>query len=101
MKDRSFKTLPIKRKSISADTRSGYRIYSDAKNFTVVQAETAKEAIEKSGVAHPYKVARQETIAKTIYEDGLLVEPVEKVPEVPAEVAAAEIVPEEATSTNS
>ncbi len=55
----SFETLPIPQKGIPNNSVVRYRIYKDADNFVIVQAATALEAYESSGVKDAVKIERE------------------------------------------
>jgi len=53
-----FKNLDIPRKEIEQEEGLQYRVYSTAKEFTMVIAANAQEAISLSAVKSPLKVVR-------------------------------------------
>ncbi len=51
---------------------NGYKIYKDAKEFVMAEGQSAAEALEKSGVANPYKIVRASRESNSIIAGGLL-----------------------------
>ena len=51
-----FKELEVARMQLITGSSSQYQVYKDSKEFVLVEAETASEAITKSGVNKPQKV---------------------------------------------
>lgn len=81
--------LFLKEKSVSEKSQKGYRVYTDKNNFQVVEAATAAEAIEKSGIRTPYKIEPAGVIKKSIFTQAELVEnqPAQATPQNPANPA--------------
>lgn len=53
-----FETLPMPRKDIPQPASGSYRVYKNAKEFVVVEAGSALEALQVSGVQTPHKIER-------------------------------------------
>lgn len=54
-----FETLPMTRKDIPQPAAGSYRVYKSAKDFVVVEASSALEALQVSDVKAPYKIERE------------------------------------------
>jgi hypothetical protein len=54
-----FEQLPLARTSIPAALIGLYRIYTDNKNFKLVQADSAVTALETSGLLEAFKIERE------------------------------------------
>lgn len=65
----TFKTKTIQEKSLR-----GYKVYKNSSEFVNVEAETASEAIEKSGVTNPYKLEKLGIVNKSLFSEAELVE---------------------------
>lgn len=63
----NFNKIFLNAKTVIEKKQQGYRIYSDKNNFTVVEAETASEAIEKAGLKTTYKIEKVGLIKKSIF----------------------------------
>jgi hypothetical protein len=64
---RSFEALSIPRQGLApAVTNSSYRIYKDADNHVVIQAPSALEALQASGVTTAYKIQRETVSRSTV-----------------------------------
>ena len=57
--DAPFEQLPLARTSIPAALIGLYRIYTDNKNFKLVQADSAVNALELSGLLQAFKIERE------------------------------------------
>ncbi len=57
-----------------------YDVYSDEENSVVVQADTAYEAIKKSGIVSPYKVEHKLKFTELILADSDIIMPTNKEP---------------------
>ncbi|MDX1949254.1 MAG: hypothetical protein SFT90_01990 [Rickettsiales bacterium] len=69
LKEAKFKVKNIKEKS-----QSGYKIFKTEKDFELVEAETALEALEKSGISTPVKIERIGIIKKSVFTDEELID---------------------------
>lgn len=49
--------IPIKTISDNSD-KSFYKVFSDSKTFVEIQADTATEAMIKSGIEEPFKIIK-------------------------------------------
>ncbi len=58
-----FEHLPLARAESSAVLDGAYRIYTDAKNYTTIQAASAIEALEMSGIHYAFKIKRENLYA--------------------------------------
>ncbi|MFW0777014.1 MAG: hypothetical protein ACN2B6_04770 [Rickettsiales bacterium] len=58
MATESFEELPMPRKDVAQLSMGSYRIYKNAKEFVTVQASSAIEALQTSGVKSAYKIER-------------------------------------------
>ncbi len=54
-----FEQLPLARTSAPASLVGQYRIYTDNKNFKLVQADSAVNALELSGLLQAFKIERE------------------------------------------
>ncbi|MFN7095879.1 MAG: hypothetical protein ACK4M7_10990 [Burkholderiales bacterium] len=54
--NKNFTPLPMSIIGRACKNDKHYRVYKDTKEFVLVEADMAYEAIEKSGIAQPYKV---------------------------------------------
>lgn len=55
----AFEELPLARTASRPVLAGQYRIYSDEKNFTLVAASSAADALRASGVMQVYKIERE------------------------------------------
>jgi hypothetical protein len=67
-----FKNLDIQKKTFKDSNRSGYKVYSSATEFVLVEAETAAEAIEKAKIENPVKIEKTGLKAKYLLNDDEL-----------------------------
>lgn len=74
-----FEQLPLARTSFPAALVGQYRIYSDHKNFTLVQADSAVNALESCGLTSVFKIERE-----AAYKNALIA------PNFPAAASAAQ-----------
>lgn len=56
----SFEQLPMARAEFPSMLVGMYRVYQDAKNYTTVQAVSALEALEQSGLQSAIKIEREQ-----------------------------------------
>lgn len=63
----NFNKIFLNSKTVIEKKQKGYRVYSDKNNFTIIEAETASEAIEKSGLKNAYKIEKVGVINKSIF----------------------------------
>jgi hypothetical protein len=91
-----FSELVFPRKQLADGDNSRYRVYSTAKEFKVVHAKTAAEALKVSGVAKAWRI-RREVLAEayvikqdTLAEMGRKLEEGTVVPPPPDEVEIIE-----------
>jgi len=55
----NFEQLPLARTEMPAALAGQYRVYTDSKNFTRVEADSAVRALEASGYAKAFKIERE------------------------------------------
>ncbi len=68
----TFEMLELPRRVISDAAVTGYRVYTSASEFVMIEAALASEAIAKSGIEKPYKVVRTALEIGTVLESALL-----------------------------
>jgi hypothetical protein len=99
-----FKELEFKKKALKFSAEDGpehvYFIYKSAKECTEVKATSAKEAIEKSGIAHPHRIIRADMVKQTILTESAFLAP-ESVPPAQATPAAQTVEEKVATPQDS
>jgi hypothetical protein len=78
---KEFTPLDLPKKGVSP-TESRYRVYKDAKEFSVVDAPSALQALQASGLKTAYRIERDSIFA------GNLVD-LKKLPDAPPPAAAA------------
>jgi hypothetical protein len=104
-----FEELDMPRKNVHGVTEQGYRVYRNVVEYMVVEATSALEALEKSGIAKPHKITRHDPLADNVLSLkiakkllGINVIHPENAPAaaaiVPPELAAAPAAPVEAQS---
>ncbi len=102
----SFGQMMFKTKSIEEKTAKGYKVYKTPTESISVEAATAFEAIEKSGIKNPHKVEKQGIVHKTLFTDaelkdistGNVISENKPADTVPAENPPVENTPAEATT---
>lgn len=82
-----FEPINLPLRMLSTEALRGYRVYRNPAEFVTVEASMAAEAIEKSGVANPFKVVRAELEVKDVLPPELL-KSIDKQPSQGAEGAA-------------
>jgi hypothetical protein len=55
----AFEALPMPRKDIPQPATGRYRIYKDARQYITVDADSALEALQQSGVGNAVKIERE------------------------------------------
>lgn len=65
---------PLRKEIIEAKIR-GYKVFKNSEDFVVIQADTASQAVEKSGISRPFRVVRLGSelgtvLDQTAFEDG-------------------------------
>jgi len=63
-----FEALLIPRKELAGASICKYRVYRTAEDFLVVEAATARDALEVSGVKQAYKVMREDLRMQTVIQ---------------------------------
>ncbi len=61
-----FEHLPLARAESSVVLDGAYRVYSDAKNYTTIQATSAIEALEMSGIHYAFKIKRENLFSNNL-----------------------------------
>jgi hypothetical protein len=83
-----FEQLPLARTELPMALEGQYRVYSDHKNFKLVQAISAVNALEASGLEQAFKIERESLSKSTLIKPNFSSDAV--VPaEVPVEATAA------------
>ncbi len=67
----NFEQLPLARTGIALAQACQYRIYTDAKNFTRVEADSAVSALELSGLSNVIKIERESLHKNTLITPNL------------------------------
>lgn len=62
-----FQSLSLPHKDLPEAAGSRYRVYSDAKNFVVVEADNAQDALAASGLAKAHRILRE-----SLFRDNVL-----------------------------
>lgn len=73
--EKEFLPLKIPQKRIAIDGAAdvqAYKVYSSDLDFEIVEAETVTEAIDKSGIEKPFRVAKVSSASLNILEKGEL-----------------------------
>jgi len=63
-----FQLLDLPRREVESLSARLYRVYSDHKNFVVVEAESAQTALEKSAVKNPQRITPNFIASKNILD---------------------------------
>lgn len=84
----NFEQLPLARAPMPPSLAGQYRIYTDYKNFTRIEAESAVHALEMSGLQKAFKIER-ESISKVSLILPKLASAVGEVAAAAAEAVAA------------
>ena len=63
-----FEALPFIRKHVPQFSGTHYRVYTDEKSYQRVQADSALEAIKKSGIEKIFRIERDTIYINTIVE---------------------------------
>lgn len=66
--DRTFESLSLPHKEVPHLVGTRYRVYSDSKNYTLVEAGSALEAIQASGMKNVHKVLRDTIMLNTLLD---------------------------------
>lgn len=69
-----FNDIFLKAKTVIQKSQKGYKVYTDKDNFNLVEATTAAEAIEKSGIKNPYKILPADYVTRSIFAQSELAE---------------------------
>lgn len=96
----TFETLPLPKRELPQWTASNYRVYKNVNEYVVIEASTALEAMQASGVTPVYKIERDGLNYITVLEPNTWkTEPAAEAQAIPAEAAtpaAAEAAPAQA-----
>ena len=85
--------MDLPHKKLSDLAHKTYHVYKDHNEFVEVEAQTASEALEKSGVKNPAKIKRAHVDIGTLIEKKMIVDASTEV----AAPAPTAVVPAEAT----
>jgi|GEM_PF-4566539 len=66
-----FKDLALPRKDLPVVAQSRYLVYKDAKEFIIVDAANAKEALAASGLTDVYRIKRENRLLNNILSFAL------------------------------
>lgn len=88
-----FESLAIPRKGLESGAVTRYRIYEDETKFTVVEAVTALEAFEASGLKNAYKIERERLDANAVVGADAWPKEEKKPAEAAADAPPAEAAP--------
>jgi hypothetical protein len=89
-----FESLPLPRKDVPQAEISNYRVYSDSKNFVMITALSALEALQSSAISSPYKIQRDSLDLTKVFDPKAWFnaagegKPLPSDPQAPAENAA-------------
>lgn len=61
-----FEELSLPRRNLDNLSELRYRVYKDAKNYEVVEAVSALDALQKSSIAKAYKIERHNPLADNV-----------------------------------
>ena len=68
-----FAELSIPKRSLAnKDSGMKYRVYTDPHNFMMVNADTALEAIRKSGINNPFRIIRDSTYYEKMLSEDMI-----------------------------
>jgi len=70
--DRGFKSIKLPKRSLSGAKAVGYKVYKAPGDFVMIDAETATEALQKSGIIKPFKVVRASAEGSGVISPGRL-----------------------------
>lgn len=62
----NFQPLELTQKTLDSGTLPKYRVFSDTKNFVLIEANNAKEALQLSGIADVYRIEYDSPASKTL-----------------------------------
>jgi hypothetical protein len=68
MEELVFEPIDFPRMELPHLIASRYRIYSDANNYTLVEAESALQAMESSGVTNIFRIQRESILLRRIID---------------------------------
>lgn len=94
-----FEELPFPRKDMAGMQAGRYRVYKNPKDYVLVEAVSALEALQNSKLDKPYRVERDMLHLTTVltlssFSDGATQEPTGDAPQQVEESAAAPASPE-------
>lgn len=91
--DEAFEPLPLPKREFGQSPKGRYRIYSDDANYKVVEATSALEALQLSGLQQAHRIQRDAVFLVNVLEAGTLVSAPENGDEAAAVPAAASVAP--------
>ena len=65
-----FKTLELPHRGVRKTSLPLYKVFTDPKNFTTVEAANAQDALTKSGVKDAYRIEQDAIFLKKIIHSG-------------------------------
>ncbi|HCR86104.1 MAG TPA: hypothetical protein DIV86_05445 [Alphaproteobacteria bacterium] len=66
----TFNLIHFKHRKVKDRENSGYKVYKSKKDYVVVTAKTAAEALATSAVEKPQKIERVGIIKKSLFTEG-------------------------------
>lgn len=66
--EQPFEELIIPRRDMFDVTGSYYRVYSDSKNYTLVEATSALDALRNNGISKAYKIERHNPMGDNVIQ---------------------------------
>lgn len=66
----TFSLIHFKHRKVKDRENSGYKVYKSKKEFVVVTARTAAEALANSNVEKPKKIEKVGIIKKSLFTEG-------------------------------
>ena len=63
-----FEELYIPKKEVGDFSASRYRVYFDAKNYKLIEAVSAMDALMRRGVNHAYKIQKHDPMAANVLQ---------------------------------
>lgn len=71
----NFEQLPLAKAEIPVALEGQYRVYTDHKNFKLVQAISAVNAMEVSGLSQVFKIEREALYKNTLIKPNMAAAP--------------------------
>ena len=82
-----FEAIGLPRRDV-AEPGCRYRVYSNADEFVLVEAQTAMEALAMAGRATAYRIMRDEPLSRTLLDVTKQKTPGQDMAGIPAEISA-------------